>query len=406
MYKSFPPMTRVSSVAGWLLALVVGCGDMRMMDTSRSSSWHRSQASPVAARASNEPGTAGAAGTATTLPDSGVDTDASVTKTVVDRAILVSVDGLGARYLAGPIAGGTLSGFTALMQAGSSTLNARADYEFTITLPNHTSMLTGRPVARDPELPADVHHGWTANWLVEPNVTIHNSGNPALSYISSVFDVAHDHGKRTCMYAGKAKFMVYANSYNSMNGADDDTGVNNGRNKLDRVVILENATDQLISIAEADIKGNLCDLAFIHIADLDTPIGHSVGWGTNDWYEGLSRVDAWLARLLRLTTQSDLGTTVGLVVTADHGGNEQDHSDSMNVWNYQIPFFAVGPGFTPKRDLYSIANGSRRDPGTERPRYVAERQPVRNADAANVLMTMLGLPLVPGSFMHDLLPSN
>ncbi len=342
-----------------------------------------------------------ASAAAGTLTDASA--DASTPKPHVERAILVSIDGLGGRYLMAQFNKGKLPSFDLLRKTGSSTLNARSDYENNYTLPNHTSMLTGRPVERDLDLPADVHHGFTINGVVDASYTLHNSGNPALKYVSSIFDVAHDHGKKTCMYAGKLKFMAFSNSYNAQNGAVDSVGADNGRNKLDRVVILEDNTEQLISTAETDLAGGVCDFAFIHIADMDTPLGHSYGWGTEAWYEGLDRVDAWIGRLARFASPNDAGSPFGLVVTADHGGTTGGHGDPTEIWDYQIPFFAVGPGFTPNSDIYAIASAKRCDPELVRPRYSVTPQPVRNADAANAVSAMLGLPPVPGSYMRNLL---
>jgi len=55
-------------------------------------------------------------------------------------------------------------------------------------------------------------------------------------------------------------------------------------------------------------------------------------------------------------------------------------------------------------DLYEFVGKNRRDPGLERPDYTAAPQPIRNGDAANTILRMLGLPSVPGSLMKDLLP--
>lgn len=338
---------------------------------------------------------------ADTITDAGA--DASTHAQHVERAILVSVDGLGGRYLEEQLAKGILPSFAALQRAGSSTLNARADYDITVTLPNHTTMLTGRPVARDPDLPADVHHGLMVNSLMDADYTLHNLGTTNSKYVASVFDVAHDHGKKTCMYAGKAKFMLFANSFDAAHGAADTVGIDNGRNKIDRVFIVENDSESLISTAETDIANGECDFAFIHIADTDTPLGHGTGWGSDAWYAGLDLVDGWIARLAKFTSVGGAGAPMGLVVTADHGGISFGHSDSTEIWNYQIPFFAVGPGFTPNTDLYAIAGSRRCDPGLVRPRYSATFQPIRNADAANVILAMLGLPPVPGSYMRNLL---
>ena len=53
--------------------------------------------------------------------------------------------------------------------------------------------------------------------------TLHNKGNQNLDYIASVFDVVHDAGMSTALYAAKSKFELYDNSYNENNGAEHET---------------------------------------------------------------------------------------------------------------------------------------------------------------------------------------
>jgi hypothetical protein len=319
------------------------------------------------------------------------------------RAILVSVDGLGAYYLRQQLERGQLPGFAALGRAGASTLNARADCDYTVTLPNHVSMVTGRPVAADPALPDTTFHGFTANGVASPEVTLHNSGNPNLSYIASVFDVAHDHGLATCLYAGKPKFSLFSSSYNGKNGAPDTVGQDNGRNKIDRVMILDLSTETMLTTAEGDLAAGSCDFAFIHIADMDS-MGHGSGWGSDAWLATLNMVDGWIGRLLAFADGRRTAPPFALVVTADHGGAGYDHSDPTSPYDYTIPFYVVGPGIPSNANLYALTGPGRGDPGVLRPRYSVPRQPVRNADAADVLTHVLGLPPVPGAFMRDLLP--
>jgi hypothetical protein len=316
------------------------------------------------------------------------------------RGILLSLDAMGSNFLGQELQKGQLPSFAALVRAGASTLNARADHEYTVTLPNHTTMLTGRPVSADPDLPVATHHGWTTNGMVDASVTLHNGGNPNLSYVASVFDVVHDHGLATCMYAGKAKFELFSNSYNSRNGAPDRVGDDDGRNKLDRVVIAEQNTEVLITALEADLAGGACAFAFLHVADLDVE-GHALGWGSSGWLDVLARVDGWLGRVAAFADPNHMEAPFFLVVTADHGGDGDGHSDETAPGNYTIPFFVVGPEIPLDTDLYGLSG--RTDPGTERVRYSNPAQPVRNADAANLMTHLLGLPPVPGSFMRDLL---
>jgi len=297
---------------------------------------------------------------------------------------------------------GKLPNFAALARASASTLNARADYEYTLTLPNHASMLTGRPVSADDHLPNTTHHGWTSNSDVDCSVTLHNAGNPNLRYVASVFDVVHDHGMSTCLYSGKTKFALFANSYNAANGAPDTTGEDHGRNKVDRVAIMDHRTDLVINTAVGDLAGGVCDFAFIHIADADW-VGHDQGWGSDAWLYTLDTIDGWIGRIAKFANAAETGEPYDLVVTADHGGIGSDHSDATSPINYTIPFYIVGPGLPPGTNLYARTGPRRADPGDTRPRYSAPLQPVRNADAADVITALLGLPPVPGSFMRDLL---
>src|SRR4051794_35993 len=65
---------------------------------------------------------------------------------VSDYVIQISVDGLGSSYLQSLINEGRLPTFKRLQAEGAWTHNARTDFDYTITLPNHTCMITGRSV--------------------------------------------------------------------------------------------------------------------------------------------------------------------------------------------------------------------------------------------------------------------
>ena len=125
-----------------------------------------------------------------------------------EHVIQISVDGLSGLLLQALVENdsvGDFASFARFVTEGATTYNARADYTYTITLPNHTTMLTGRPVSRPSGQPNTVHHGWTSNDDPAPGETLHNGGNPNLTYVASVFDVAHDHGLSTALYASKSE---------------------------------------------------------------------------------------------------------------------------------------------------------------------------------------------------------
>jgi len=101
----------------------------------------------------------------------------------VGPVVAISVDGLNPTALTelGPA---RLPTFFALIHGGASTLDARTELEITETLPNHTGMLTGRPI----EGPSG-HH---VDFNLDPGrVTVSSHAGHT---IESVFDEVHRAG--------------------------------------------------------------------------------------------------------------------------------------------------------------------------------------------------------------------
>lgn len=303
-----------------------------------------------------------------------------------EHVIGISVDGLGSTYLQEMLNAGMLPNFKRLQDEGAGTLNARTDYFMTITLPNHTAMLTGRPVEG-----AD-GHGWTANKDPAPGRTLeHNKG----SYVASVFDVAHDHGLRTGLWTAKTKFSLFDISYDEDNGAADATGADNGCDKLD-VFVCEPASGKLTGDFIAAMTSRPCRFAFVHFGAPDAA-GHAHGWGSPEYRAALRDVDACLGRILALVADDErLRNRTVVILTSDHGGTAKGHSNAALPVNYTIPFYAWGAGVA-RADLYDLNRETRASPGVDRPDYDARVQPVRNGDLGNLALGELGLGPIPGS---------
>ena len=320
----------------------------------------------------------------------------------VEYVLLVSVDGLAPRFIDRLLRAGELDTFRQLQRSGAWTHNARSDAAYTVTLPNHTTMLTGRPVSAVKGLPPQTPHGYKSNMEPGDADTLHNSGNPALGYVPSLFDVVHDHGKKTCLFAGKHKFILYDRSYDATHGATDRIGPDNGRDKIDVALMTAGDTPRLLAAIAQEFRRASCHLTFLHIAETDL-VGHAKGWGSPAWLDTLHQVDRWLGTLLRVAdTTPGVRDHWALVLTADHGGREQDHGDAEDPRDYVIPFYVVSPGVPAGADLYSLVARTRTDPGTRQPSYDQAEQPIRNGDAANLALELLGLPDVPGSLMKGM----
>jgi hypothetical protein len=310
----------------------------------------------------------------------------------VAHVIHISVDGLrpDAITALGP---SNLPNFYRLRTQGTFTDNARADYDYTITLPDHTTQLTGRGVL------GITGHNWTDNSDPEPGQTLASNKG---SYIAGVFDVAHDNGLSTGEYDSKSKFSLFATSWNAINGAPDVIGPDNGRNKID-VYVNDSDTAELVNTLITNMWSQPLNHAFLHLMDPDA-VGHSDGWDItpgSEYSNAIKTMDDRLGAIFALIDgDPQLTGRTAIILTADHGGLGTDHSDPTLPEDYTVPFYVWGPGVMPGADLYALNPATRLNPGTGRPDYSAPLQPIRNGEAANVALKLLGLGPVPGSTIN------
>jgi hypothetical protein len=294
------------------------------------------------------------------------------------------------------------------LREGASTLNARCDYDASYTVPNHLSMLTGRPMLQPAGQPNTVHHGYIDNWTPYTTTTIHNSGNPNVAYKASVFDVVHDRSLTTAALVGKSRLAVCVQSYDATNGAPDLVPPDSGRNKIDFALITDSYGSAIVNAFLPSLTNGVpYNYAFLHFVDLDYA-GHGYGWGSSVWFDTLEEVDGELGRILSIVESSPNPTIsegTGVIVTADHGGGPYGHGDQTDPWNYTIPLLIWGGGFPAGVDPYTLF-ANRTDPGTNYLDYNTIWQPLRNGDTGNLALTMLGLPPVPGSTLIPLLPTS
>jgi hypothetical protein len=303
----------------------------------------------------------------------------------VDRVLAISIDGLnpGAIQQLGRSRTPT---FHRLMREGAYTLNARTVREQTRTLPNHTAMFTGRRVDGE-----HGGHGYTDN--VDNGTTVHRAAG---HYVASVFDVVHDNGGSTALFAAKIKFNLYKRTWNT-HGGPDRVGRNDGRAKIDRFTIDLN-NSRLVAKLTADLRRSPREFTFVHLS-LPDRAGHEHDFMGKEYLDAVEQSDRLLGRILNtVAARPALRGHTLVLLTADHGGKGATHYAADRLTNYRIPFMAWGPGVPGGRNLYSL-NPALRSPGASRTSY-SGKQPIRNADLANVVTNALDLPPVPGSELN------
>jgi predicted AlkP superfamily pyrophosphatase or phosphodiesterase len=316
---------------------------------------------------------------------------------VFDHVLLVSVDGLRPEC-AGPDLAQAYPGLARIAR-GPHTLDARCDHDISITLPNHVCMITGRPVL------GENGHGWTENG--DPPARKHG-GALALRKggdVDSVFDVAHDRGLRTAMVVGKWKFVLFEQSYGEDAGDQDQLAPDDGRDKIDSFACTPEpmaiADLSLVALREA-VRSGRRSLAMVHFPNADFA-GHAHGWDLTEgspYRASVAAIDAALQRMLSaIDADASLKGRVAIVLTADHGGGVPflSHTDPAAPINFRIPFLVWLGADTQPADLYEINATSRTRPPPGERAAASGPPPIRNADAGNTALALLGLPPIPGS---------
>lgn len=243
----------------------------------------------------------------------------SPTAPTTRRVLLISVDGLRPDLLLraqAPVLRG-------LMQRGSFTMWAQTTAS-AVTLPSHTSMLTGVSPSS---------HGIEWNTDLPPGKHVY-SARPTL------FDLASQAGFTTAMVAGKSKFTPLARPgtlrwwYIPKESAVSDAAV----------------TDTAVGF----IERHQPQVLFVHLPSVDGA-GHAQDWGSERQLAAIAEADRCIGRLLDALQRRRLLDSTLVMVSADHGGAGKSHGPDDPRSRF-IPWIAAGPGVRRNVDLTTYAD--------------------------------------------------
>jgi len=163
------------------------------------------------------------------------------------------------------------------------------------------------------------------------------------------------------------------------------------------------------SLARAPIRKRTLDL--LHLEQPDV-VGHEKEWDLTPgsaYLVAIAAVDLWLDTLLHaLDEDEQLHGRVAIILTTDHGGGDpaKTHTNAAAPVNFTIPFLVWTGQHQPPVDLYALNQATRARPRAgENPVFSADPPPIRNGEAGNLALRILGLPAIPGSrhgARHDL----
>ncbi len=211
----------------------------------------------------------------------------------ISQVVVVSIDGLNPQAI-GRLGARRTPVLHEMIGEGASTLQARSAYELTLTLPNHTSMVTGRRIDAE-----DDGHGVTWNDDRRQPATVQAAADEP---VESVFTALRSAGLRSAVFASKSKFTLWERSW---------------PRAVNRMLIrVDNRA--LTRAVSRDLRATDRALTFVHLSGPDGA-GHDSGWFSRDYLQAVRSADRNLGRILRTIDRAGEAERTLVIVTADHG---------------------------------------------------------------------------------------
>ena len=233
----------------------------------------------------------------------------------IRHALIISIDGLRPDLLLRS----KTPNVHALFESGSFSFWAKTT-EMSITLPSHTSMLTG--------VVPDKHE-----------IKFNDDGPEEQVYpkYPTVFQQAKKAGYTTALVASKSKFATLAKDVDwvkvparTKTFKDEDTAKN----------------------AAEILSDHHPDVMFVHFGAVDVA-GHAIGWASPEQITAIEKTDACVGTVLTALKNEGLTDSTVVILTADHGGTGRWHGPDDTRARH-IPWIASGPGIRKNFDLTRV----------------------------------------------------
>jgi predicted AlkP superfamily pyrophosphatase or phosphodiesterase len=246
-------------------------------------------------------------------------TQPSTKPAMTNRMLIVSVDGLRPDMLLRS----KTPNMHALFEEGTFSFWARTT-PHSITLPSHTSMLTG-------VIPRKHEIEWNKDLPL---------ATPVYPKFPTLFAVARAAGYTTGLAAGKSKFDILATP---------------GSLTAHWITDSEKAEDvDVAREASSIIRAEKPQVMFVHLPTIDN-VGHKIGWGTPQQVKAVEQADRCIGMLLNALLEAGVREQTIILITADHGGAGRTHLPD-DARTRHIPWIVQGNGIRKSQDLTTYPN--------------------------------------------------
>ncbi|HNK64611.1 MAG TPA: alkaline phosphatase family protein [Anaerolineales bacterium] len=222
----------------------------------------------------------------------------------IERVLIVSFDGM----RTDAIEAAPMNNLIQLMGNSAYNLTTAITIAYPVTLPSHAAMLSGM--------------------CMDKNGIYLNKYFKYMGYSqgTDIFDLAHAAGLRTVMEVGKDKLRQIAEPETTD-------------------VFEVQYEESLIGEAAVEQISQGFGLMFVHFPSADE-VGHKYGWMGGSYLLMLRNGDEAFGKMLAALDANGLLDTTLIIVTADHGGHDSNHTGFL-IEDYRIPWVASGPGIVP-----------------------------------------------------------
>lgn len=114
----------------------------------------------------------------------------------------------------------------------------------------------------------------------------------------------------------------------------------------------EPALENMAAVSGEYIRKNKPELIAIIFDRPDHP-GHDTGWGSPEYYDMMTRVDAYVGDIVRAVEDAGMLDDTVFVITADHGGIDNHHG-GISMSEMLSPMIIVGKGIKQGHRIHEL----------------------------------------------------